>query len=70
MHAAAARVPGDRILSETDCPYLAPQPMRGRPNEPAYVVHTVSALAALRGETAENLAAQIDENASRAFALP
>jgi TatD DNase family protein len=70
LHAAAARVPADRILSETDCPYLAPQPMRGRPNEPAYVVHTVTALAALRGETAEILAAQIDENASRAFALP
>ena len=42
--------------SETDCPYLAPQPVRGRPNEPAYVVHTVTALAALRGETAETLA--------------
>jgi TatD DNase family protein len=70
LHAAVARVPGDRILSETDCPYLAPQPMRGRPNEPAYVVHTVAALAALRGETAETLAAQIEDNASRIFALP
>jgi TatD DNase family protein len=67
---AAARVPADRILSETDCPYLAPQPVRGRPNEPAYVVHTVAALAALRGESADALAAQIDENATRAFALP
>ena len=60
----------DRILAETDCPYLAPQPVRGRPNEPAYVVHTVAALAALRGETVETLAAQIDENATRAFGLP
>ena len=43
---AAARVPGDRILAETDSPYLAPQPVRGQRNEPAHVVHTVAALAA------------------------
>jgi len=66
---AAARVPAERILSETDCPYLAPQPLRGRPNEPANVVHTVAVLAAARGETVEALAAQIDRNATRAFAL-
>jgi TatD DNase family protein len=66
---AATRVPAERILSETDCPYLAPQPLRGRPNEPANVVHTVAALAAARGETIEELAAQIDQNATRAFAL-
>jgi TatD DNase family protein len=67
---AAASVRTERILSETDCPYLAPRPVRGRPNEPAHVVHTVAALAAARGKTAEALAAQIDENATRAFALP
>ncbi len=67
---AAAGVRPERILSETDCPYLAPQPLRGRPNEPAHVVHTVVALAAARGETTDALAAQIDENATRAFALP
>jgi len=66
---AAEQVPGDRILAETDSPYLAPQPVRGRPNEPAYVVHTVVALAAVRGETTEALAARIDENATRAFGL-
>jgi TatD DNase family protein len=66
---AAARVPAERILCETDCPYLAPQPLRGRPNEPANVVLTVAALAAARGETIEALAAQIDQNATRAFAL-
>jgi TatD DNase family protein len=66
---AAARVPAERILSETDCPYLAPQPLRGRPNEPANVVYTVAALAAARGETIEALAAQIDQNAIKAFAL-
>lgn len=66
---AAASVPSDRILAETDCPYLAPQPIRGRPNEPANVVHTVVALAAARGESVADLAAQIDDNADRAFGL-
>jgi TatD DNase family protein len=70
LRRAAARVPADRLLAETDCPYLAPQPVRGRPNEPAYVVHTVAALADIRGETVEALSSQIDENAARAFALP
>jgi TatD DNase family protein len=69
LREAATRVPDDRILSETDCPYLAPQPRRGRPNEPANVVHTVAALAAARGVTVESLARQIDDNASRAFDL-
>jgi TatD DNase family protein len=63
-------VPGDRILAETDSPYLAPQPVRGRPNEPAHVVHTVAALAEARGEDAVELAARIDANASAAFGLP
>ena len=62
-------MPADRILSETDCPYLAPQPVRGRPNEPANVIHTVAALAAVRGVTVEALAAQIDDNATCAFGL-
>ncbi|HST26509.1 MAG TPA: TatD family hydrolase [Gaiellaceae bacterium] len=69
LREAAAAVPADRILSETDCPYLSPQPVRGRPNEPANVVHTVAALAAARGETVAALAAQIDENARQAFGL-
>lgn len=66
---AAARVPADRILAETDSPYLSPQPLRGRPNEPANVVHTVAALAAARGEDADELAARIDANATAAFRL-
>ena len=70
LRAAAAEVPADRILAETDSPYLAPQPVRGRTNEPAHVVHTVAALAAVRGEDAGELAAQIDANASAAFELP
>jgi TatD DNase family protein len=66
---AARAIPLDRILAETDSPYLAPQPRRGRPNEPANVVHTVTALAEARGESPAELAAEIDENAARAFAL-
>jgi TatD DNase family protein len=69
LREAAARVPRDRILAETDCPYLAPQPVRGKRNEPAYVVHTIAALADARGEDADELARQIDENASNAFGL-
>ncbi len=67
---AAARVPADRILAETDSPYLSPQPVRGRPNEPTHVVHTVAALAAARSEEVDALAARIDANATTAFALP
>jgi TatD DNase family protein len=70
LRTAAARVPADRVLVETDSPYLAPQPVRGRSNEPAHVVHTVAALAEARGEDAVELAARIDANATAAFALP
>ena len=69
LREAAQQVPADRILSETDCPYLAPQPVRGRTNEPAYVAHTVDALAALRGVDGSALAAQIDANADAVFRL-
>jgi TatD DNase family protein len=69
LRIAATQVPADRILAETDCPYLSPQPVRGRPNEPAYVVHTVTTLAAARNEDAAELAAQIDRNASACFRL-
>ena len=67
---AAAAVPPERILAETDSPYLAPQPVRGRPNEPAHVVHTIAALALARGEDPDELGARIDANAARAFRLP
>jgi len=70
LREAAAAVPADRLLAETDSPYLAPQPRRGRPNEPAFVVHTVAALADARGEDAAALAEQIDANATAAFSLP
>src|SRR5205085_403574 len=48
LRVAASQVPADRILTETDCPYLAPQPVRGKQNEPAYVVHTLATLAQVR----------------------
>ncbi len=69
LREAATQVPASRILAETDSPYLAPQPLRGRSNEPAYVVHTVAALAAARGEEADELAARIEANATAAFGL-
>jgi TatD DNase family protein len=70
LRVAASQVPRDRLLAETDCPYLSPEPRRGRPNEPANVVHTVDALARVRGEERAELAAQIDANAARVFGLP
>ena len=70
LRRCAFAVPADRILAETDCPYLAPQPVRGKRNEPAYVAHTVAALAQARGEDAGELAARIDANAARVFRLP
>ncbi len=69
LRAAAARVPVDRLLAETDSPYLAPQPVRGRPNEPMHVRHTVAALADVRGMRIEELEARIDDNADAAFRL-
>jgi TatD DNase family protein len=70
LRVAASQVPRERILAETDCPYLSPEPRRGRPNEPANVVHTLDALAWVRGEDSDELAAQIETNATRAFGLP
>ena len=67
---AARAVPADRLLVETDSPYLSPQPRRGRPNEPANVVHTATALAEARGADPAALAAQLDANAAAAFGLP
>lgn len=66
---AARRVPANRILAETDSPYLAPQAVRGRRNEPAYVMQTLAVLAELRGVQADVLAQQIDANADEVFGL-
>jgi TatD DNase family protein len=70
LRLAATQVPADRLLAETDSPYLAPQPVRGRRNEPANVVHTLTALAQARGEEPAELERQIERNASECFGLP
>ncbi|MDQ6915501.1 MAG: TatD family hydrolase [Actinomycetota bacterium] len=63
LRAAARRVPDERLLVETDAPYLAAQPIRGRENEPAHVVHTARALAECRDAPYEELEAQVERNA-------
>jgi TatD DNase family protein len=62
-------VPDDRILAETDAPYLAPAPMRGRRNEPANVMHTLRLLASERGVEPGLLESQVERNADRVFRL-
>jgi TatD DNase family protein len=66
---AAARCPADRLLLETDAPYLTPVPHRGTPNEPAYVMDTLRAVALVRGVAPEELAAQVEANADAAYAI-
>jgi TatD DNase family protein len=65
----ARDVPFDRLLVETDSPYLAPVPVRGRRNEPAFVVHTAACLAGLKGVTVEELAERTTRNARELFGL-
>jgi TatD DNase family protein len=67
LREAAAAVPDERLLVETDAPYLAPQAVRGRRNEPAHLGYTLTALAELRGVPAAELERQTDENAASAF---
>jgi len=69
LHEAARAVPLDRILLETDAPYLAPVPQRGKRNEPAYIVHTARRLAELRGITVEDISRATTENFRRAVQL-
>jgi TatD DNase family protein len=69
LQEAARSAPADRILVETDAPYLAPVPRRGKRNEPAFVVETARKLAALRGETLESIAAATTGNLRRVLAL-
>ena len=61
----ARMIPDDRILIETDSPFLAPVPMRGNPNEPAFIAHTCAFIAAIRGKTAEDFAELTFANAER-----
>jgi TatD DNase family protein len=69
VHDVARAAPADRILVETDSPYLAPVPMRGKPCEPAYVVHTARRLAELRGSSFGEIETLTTENAARALGV-
>ena len=68
--AIARRIPESRLLIETDAPYLAPVPMRGRKNEPAYIRHTAETLANVRGVPLHELARTTFRNACRLFSVP
>ncbi len=70
LRTVAATIPADRILVETDSPYLAPEPLRGKRNEPANVVHTAARIAAVRGQSVEDFAVQTTANGRRLFRLP
>ncbi len=65
----AKEVPLDRLLVETDCPYLAPQPVRGKRNEPAYVAHTAALLADVKGVSVTELEEATTRNAKTLFGL-
>jgi TatD DNase family protein len=67
LRTIASRLPVDRLLVETDAPYLAPVPMRGRRNEPSYVGHTLTALAGCRGEPTADLESATAVNFQRLF---
>jgi TatD DNase family protein len=68
-HQCARQVPSDRYLVETDCPFLAPVPRRGKRNEPAFVATVAARVAELRGETLEQVASTSTANAARLFNL-
>ena len=65
----AVNTPADRLLIETDCPYMAPVPLRGKRNEPAFVEHTLIKIAALRETAPDRMARQLWENSNRAMEL-
>jgi TatD DNase family protein len=67
LRTAAVRVPVERLLVETDAPFLAPQPVRGKPNQPAYVVHTAAVLAVERRVAYDELSRQVEGNAGALF---
>lgn len=70
LRALVKKVPLSKILLETDCPYLSPHPMRGKPNEPSFLVHTHRVLSEALGMPPEEVAATTTDNARRLFGLP
>ena len=70
LQEAARFCPADRLLVETDSPYLAPVPMRGKRNEPAFVYYVAEMVAQLRGVSTEELADTAARNACRLFGIP
>ena len=70
LQEVAEKIPAERMLVETDCPYLAPVPHRGKPNQPAFVKHTAEFIAALRGESYDQVAQATTENFRVLFRPP
>jgi TatD DNase family protein len=69
LHDVVKKLPADKILVETDCPFLTPEPFRGKRNEPAYVKYTAAACARLRGEQPEAFMDRAAENTKRVFGI-
>ncbi|MDX1443619.1 MAG: TatD family hydrolase, partial [Gammaproteobacteria bacterium] len=69
LREVARKLPQDRILVETDAPYLAPVPKRGKENQPAWVVHVAECIAETRGDTLEEVAAYTTRNTERLFRI-
>jgi TatD DNase family protein len=70
LRSVVRSVPADRLLLETDCPFLAPEPLRGKDNEPAYIVHTARKVAEVRGVSLEEICRITTVNAVKVFGLP
>jgi TatD DNase family protein len=70
LRSIVANIPAERLLLETDCPYLSPEPFRGKDNEPAFIMHTAKKVAELKGLTVEEIGWITSENAVRLFDLP
>lgn len=70
LRSIVEKLPRDRMLLETDSPFLSPEPLRGKDNEPAFIVHTARRVAEIRGLTLEELAWQTSKNAIQLFRLP
>ena len=65
----AQNVPADRLLIETDCPYMSPVPLRGRRNEPSFIIHTLQKIASVRNEAEDDCAEQLFKNSLRALGV-